>query len=521
MDLLNLLTQLLQNISLTYLIIAILFLTIGSVLGYLARQSIAKKQIGTLEEKIQKRISQAKEEKNKILSEAQQKASNVLTSAKQQEEETRKGLFKTEQILLKRENTLDEKISKFEIKENEFQQKVETLKKIKESLEELKKESLKELEKAAKMPQKEAKKELLKQVEEESQKEILEKMRKLETQGQEKYEKKAKEILSLAIQRCAIPQSQEITTTTVSLPNDEIKGRIIGKEGRNIRAFEEATGVEVVIDDTPEAVVITAFDPLRRHIAKKAMEKLILDGRIQPARIEEIVEKTETEINSQIKEAGEQAVYETGMVGLDPKLIQLLGRLRFRTSYGQNVLLHSIEVSLLAGSLASEIGGNVSVAQKAGLLHDIGKALDYRVQGSHTDIGIKVLEKVNMEKEVIDAMKSHHEEYEYTSLESILVQTADAISGSRPGARKDTLENYLKRLGDLEKIATSFNGVEKAWALHAGKEIRIFVRPEEIDELTAHKLAKEIAERIQEELKYPGEIKVNVIRETRIVEYAK
>jgi ribonuclease Y len=371
------------------------------------------------------------------------------------------------------------------------------------------------------MPKKEAREELLKEVERESEKEILEKMRNLEEKGREKYDKRAKEILGLVIQKCAISQAHEMTTTSVSLPSEEIKGRIIGKEGRNIRAFEEATGVEVVVDDTPSAVTISAFDPVRRQIAKRALEALIQDGRIQPARIEEVVAKTEQEISSQMQEAGEKAVFETGVIGLNPKLVQLLGRLWFRTSYGQNVLLHSIEVSLLSGALAAEMGANVRVAQKAGLLHDIGKALDWRVQGSHVDIGVKILEKLGEEKEIIDAMKSHHEEYPYESLEAIIVQTADAISGARPGARKDTLENYLKRLEDLEIIATGFPGVEKAWALQAGRELRVFVKPNEISDLAAKKLAKEIAERVQEELKYPGEIKVTVVRETRVIEFAK
>ena len=520
MNPLNLFAQI-EAAPLVWLIIGVVCLIVGSVLGYFARQSIAKKQIGTLEEKIQKRLSQAKQETEKILSEGKNQARAILESAKKEDDKRRQAFFKTEQLLLKRENILDGKISGFEKNQTEFYQKVEKLKEIKQNLEGLKQESLKKLENIAKMPQKEAKKELLKQIEEESQQEILERMKKLEEQGEEKYKNRAKEILGLAIQRCAISQAQEVTTSTVALPNDDIKGRIIGKEGRNIRAFEETTGTEVVVDETPGAVTISAFDPIRRHIAKKTMEKLIMDGRIQPARIEDLVEETQEEINSQIKEAGEQAVYETGIIGLDPKLVQLLGRLRFRTSYGQNVLLHSIEVCLLAGSIAAEIGADVKVAQKAGLLHDIGKALDFKVKGSHVDIGIKILEKLGVEKEVITAMKSHHEEYPYESLEAVIVQTADAISGARPGARKDTLENYLKRLEDLEAVATSFPGVQKAWALHAGREIRVFVKPEQIDDLTSHKLAREIANRIQEELKYPGEIKVNVIRETRVVEYAK
>jgi ribonuclease Y len=346
-------------------------------------------------------------------------------------------------------------------------------------------------------------------------------MRKLESEGWQKFEKKAKEILAFAIQKCALSQAQEITTTIVSLPSEEIKGRIIGKEGRNIRTLEKLTGVEILIDETPEIVLISGFDPIRREIAKIALEKLILDGRIQPARIEEMVEKAKKEIDEEIEKAGESAIYETGIIGLPPKLVQLLGRLKFRTSYGQNVLLHSIEVALLAEALASEIGADSKVCLKAGLLHDIGKSVDQQIQGSHVDIGIKILEKFGIEKEVISAMKSHHEEYPYESLEAIIIQVADQISGARPGARKESLESYLKRLEDLEKIATSFSGVEKAYAIQAGREVRVFVKPEEIDDFGARKLAREIADKIEAELKYPGEIKVNVIRENRVIEYAR
>ncbi len=385
----------------------------------------------------------------------------------------------------------------------------------------MRKEALDSLERIAKLPKEEAKKELLKGVEKEYSQEIAEKMRKLEMEGWEQFEAKAKELLAIAIQKYGLSQAQEITTTTVSLPSEEIKGRIIGKEGRNIRTLERLTGTEIVVDETPEAVLISGFDPTRRQIAKVALEKLIQDGRIQPARIEEQVQAAETEIVKQIKEAGETAVYDTGILGLDPKLVQLLGRLKFRTSFGQNVLLHSIEVAHLASALASEIGADAMVCKKAGLLHDIGKSVDHQVEGSHVDIGIRILEKFAVEKEVIDAMKSHHEDYPYETLESILIQTADQISGARPGARKDTLENYLKRLGELENIALNFGGVEKAWALQAGREIRVFVKPEEISDLEARELAKAIANRIHEDLKYPGEIKVTVIRETRVIEYAK
>ena len=503
------------------LIVGFLALAIGSILGYYARQSIAKRNWRSIEARLQKRISQAKTQSEEILAGAKKEAEQILESVKKETNQQRAELFKTERLLLKRENILEQKISAFESEKNDFQEKVRKLKGIKETLENLRTEAIANLEKISGLSREEAKKELLENLEKEYQKEILEKMRKLELEGRERFEKRAKEILAQAIQKWALSQAQEITTTTLTLPSEEIKGRIIGKEGRNIRTLEKLTGVEIVVDETPEAVVISGFDPIRRQIAKTALEKLIQDGRIQPARIEEKVEEAKKEINSQIKEAGKAALFEVGLVGFDPKLTQLLGRLRFRTSYGQNVLLHSIEVSHLASALAAEIGANPLVCKKAGLLHDIGKAVDQQIEGSHTDIGIKILEKFGIEPEVIQAMKSHHEEYPYESLEAILVQAADQISGARPGARKDTLENYLKRLGDLENIALSFPGVEKAWALQAGREIRVFVKPEEIDDLGARNLAKNIATQIQEELKYPGEIKVNVIRETRITEYAK
>ena len=503
------------------LFVGVVALALGAVLGYYARQSIAKKQAGTLEAKLQKKVLKAKQDAELILSQAQQRAQQVLEGAQKEIDERRSEVLKTERLLLKRENILDQKLSAFERNQRDFDVRVEKLRAVKESLEKLRQEAIDNLEKVAKLSKEEAKKELISNLEKEYQQEILEKLRKLEKEGWEKYEQKAKELLATAIQKLALSQAQEITTASLNLPSEEIKGRIIGKEGRNIRTLEKLTGVEIIIDEAPEAVVISSFDPVRRQIAKTALEKLIQDGRIQPARIEEQVQKAEAEISKQIKEAGETAVYDTGVLGLDPKIIQLLGRLKFRTSYGQNALLHSIEVAHLAGALAAEIGADVSVCKKAGLLHDIGKSVDHQIEGSHVDIGIKILEKFGAEKEVVEAMKSHHEEYPYSTLESIIVQVADQISGARPGARKDTLENYLKRLGDLEKIALNFPGVEKAWALQAGREIRVFVKPEEIDDLGARNLARAIANQIQEELRYPGEIKVNVIRELRVIEHAK
>lgn len=485
-------------------------LVLGAAAGYVLRQFLARLQAGTLEQKLQEKVAQAQEQ-----------AQELLSKAKKEEDERRKALLQTEQLLLKREATLDGKLSLYEKKEQEFFAKVDKLKKEETGLKEAKAEALQTLEHAAKLSQEEAKEQLLRGVQESYEKDILGRIRKLEAEGQERFEGRAKEILAFAIQKTAVSQVQEVSTTTVPLPSEDMKGKIIGKEGRNIRALERAAGVEVIVDETPEAVVISGFDPLRRHVAKIALERLMKDGRIHPTRVEEEVAKVETEIEQQIKEAGEAAIFDVGLVAVDPKLVQLLGRLKFRTSYGQNVLLHSIEVAYLAAALASEIGANASIAKKAGLFHDIGKALDHQVEGSHVDIGTRVLEKFGTEKEVIDAMKSHHEQYPYESLEAVLVQAADAISAARPGARKDTLENYLKRIAELENVANSFEGIEKSYAIQAGREIRVFVKPQEVSDVEAEKLAKDIAGRIEEELRYPGEIKVTLIRENRFTEYSR
>jgi len=505
----------------TLLFVGCVSLALGAILGYYARQSIAKKKKGTIEAKLQKKIAQAKAESEEILTRAREKASSLISEAQKETDERRKELLKTEKLLFKREHILAEKISEFERREKEFENKVKKLKEMKKRVDELQENAQKELERIAKLSTKEAKEELFKRIEKDGEKELIERIQRLMREGEEKYKRRAQEILTSAIQRYALSQAQEITTTTLSLPSEEIKGRIIGKEGRNIKTFEKLTGVEVVVDDTPETVIISGFNPVRRHIAKIALERLIQDGRIQPARIEEQVKKAQAEVEAQVKEFGEKAVYDTGILDLPPKIVELLGRLYFRTSYGQNVLLHSIEVAHLAAALAEELGADSKVAKKAGLLHDIGKAVDHQIQGSHVDIGIKILEKFNQPEEVIQAMKAHHEEYTPETLEAILVKVADQISGARPGARKDTVENYLQRLKELEDIALSFSGVEKAYAIQAGREIRVFVRPEEIGDLEAYKLARDIAGKIQEEVNYPGEIKVNVIRETRVTEYAR
>lgn len=493
----------------------------GSVLGYYARQTIAKKQAGTIESKLNKLISEAKNEAKETLLEAKEKANRVLEKIKEQEKERQKQLTRMEERLLRKEKDIDQKDTQFEKKYTELKTKIRKVKKIKEELGALHQEQLDKLEKIARYSQDQAKEELLAAAEKEHQQTILERLSKLEKEGKEELDKKAQKIIALAMQRYAASQSSETTSSSVNLPSDDLKGRIIGKEGRNIKTLEKLTGVEVLVDDTPGAIIISGFDPVRRQIAKIALEKLILDGRIQPSRIEEMVESAEEEINKKIMEAGEATIYDVGVAGINPQLIKLLGRLRFRTSYGQNILLHSLEVAHIAGAIAAELGANVDLAKKAGLFHDIGKAVDHEIQGSHVEIGRKILKKFDVDDKVIEAMQSHHEEYPYTSLESIIVQVADAISGARPGARKDTLEAYLKRLEELENLANAFPGVKKSYAIQAGREVRVFVNPKEIDDFAANKLAKNIAEQIHQELKYPGEIKVNVIRETRAIEYAK
>ncbi len=503
------------------ILIAILCLSFGAILGYYVRQNIAKRRAGSLEARLQKRVLDVKEETTATIKKAEAKAADIVDRAQREVDERRREFLKAQQILLNRESLLTSKIASSEEKEKELQEKGEKLKGITEDLEKLRSEAEGKLEKVAELSREDAKKELLQLVEIENEREILERMKKLEEKGQEKLQDRAKEIIALAIQKCAVSQSQELTTTTVLLQNEDIKGRIIGKEGRNIRTFEKLTGVELIVDETPESVVISGFNPIRRQIAKVALDKLILDGRIQPAKIEEKVEEAKAEIAQKIKEAGEKAAYDTGVIGLNDKLVQILGRLFYRTSYGQNVLLHSMEVALISETIADELKANSQIAKRAGLLHDIGKAIDQQVQGSHIDIGIKILEKFGESEAVIKAMRAHHEDYPAETLEAVIVKTADAISGSRPGARKDTLENYLQRLKDLEDLANKFEGVERTYAIQAGREIRVFVKSDRVDDLAAQKMAKQIAKKIEDELKYPGEIKVTVMRETRVVEYAR
>ncbi len=510
-----------MEVNLAIVIVGFLSLSAGSILGYFTRQAIARKQLNTAEGRASKITGEAEKKAQEILLESQHKSVTLFEEAKKKELEREKQILRLEERLEKREETLDNKMEELERGRTILEKKAEEIRKIRKEVEEARKQELKRLEKIAGLSKEAAKKVLLQLTEEESRDLIAKRIRMLELQGQEELDKKARDIMTQAIQKYAGSHAADVTTSTVSIASDELKGRIIGREGRNIKTLEKLTGIEIIVDDTPEAIVISGFDPIRRGIAKIAIEKLISDGRIHPTKIEEAVEQAKSEINNKIREAGEAAVYDVGVAGLDPKLIQILGRLRYRTSYGQNALLHSLEVAHLAGALAAELGLDVPLAKRAGILHDIGKSIDHEVQGTHVEIGIKILQKFGVDKSIIDAMKPHHEDYPFESPESMIIAAADAISASRPGARKDTLEHYLKRLNELEGVVNSFEEVEKSYAIQAGREIRVFVRPDKIDDLGAIKLSRSIADKIEQELKYPGEIKINVIRETRAVEYAR
>jgi ribonuclease Y len=476
---------------------------------------------GSMELKIKQMMLEARDEAKKIIADSEKKAEDILNISRKEIKEKEEQLKRSEDRLIKKEEFIDQRQIDLSKEEESIKQRIEEAEAIKVAAENLDQQKTAELEKISGLSKEKAKEELLKQLEKNSEEDLLVRMRKLENTGTEKLENRAREILTSSIHRLGNFIASDVMSTTISIPSDEVKGKVIGKEGRNIRAFERATGVEIIVDDTPGSITISSFDPVRRQVARIALENLILDGRIQPTKIEEAVEQAEKEINRIIKEKGEQAVYECGIYNLDPKLVSLLGRLYFRTSYGQNVLQHSIEMAHIAGMIAEELGANVSVAKTGAILHDIGKAVDHEVVGTHVQIGKRILEKFNVNKDIIKAMQAHHEEYPFETIESVIVQVADSISGSRPGARRDTVENYLKRLKELESIANSFEGVEKSFALQAGREVRVFVTPEKINDLQAKKLAREIALKIEQELKYPGEVKINVIRETRVTEFAR
>ena len=510
-----------MTISLSLLIIGFFSLAVGSILGYYTRQTIAKGQVNTAESKATHIISGAEEKAKEEIVRAKNKAIEILDKTEEKIKSREEQIQHEQRRVEKREESLDYREKEIQKSLDALVKKGEEIKNLRKQVEEIREAEQRKMEEISGMSAEDAEKVLFARVEDQAKDHLARQVIKLEKDNIEELEQRANNIMVQVIQRYARSHASEFMTSTVHIPSEDVKGKIIGKEGRNIRALEKFTGVEIIIDDSPDTVIISSFDPVRRAIAKIVLEKLVEDGRINPSRIEEMVTFAEKEINKNIKEAGESAVYELGIVGLHPKLIHILGSLRYRTSFKQNVLLHSLEVAFIAGALASELGYDVNVAKKAGLLHDIGKAIDHKVEGTHVSIGIKILEKFGIAKEVIYAMRSHHEEYPYATPEAFIITAADAISASRPGARRDTVENYIKRLEELEALVNSFEGVEKTFAIQAGREVRVFVNPEKIDDAKMTILARNIADRVQNELKYPGEIKVNVMRETRAVEIAR
>lgn len=503
------------------IIIGILALALGAGVGYYLRLIISLGKKGSMELEIKQIMLGAKEEAQKITDEAKKKAEERIDESNKEAKKKEELWREQEHRLIKKEELLDARQSDIEKEVESIKVKVEEIKKIKERVDGMNAEKEKELEKVAHLTKDEAVDILMKNIETKYEEDLVVRMQKLESANTEKLDRRAKDILASSINRLASSTASEMMMTSVPIANEEIKGKIIGKEGRNIRAFEKAAGVELVVDDTPGAIIISSFDPVRRQVARLALENLILDGRIQPAKIEEVVASAQTDINKIIKEKGDQAVYECGIFNLDPRIVAIVGRLYFRTSYGQNVLNHSIEMAHIAGMLASELGADVQIAKAGALVHDIGKALDHEVQGTHIDIGIRILQKFGADPRIIQAMKSHHDDCPHETIEAVIVQTADHISGGRPGARRDSVENYIKRLEDLEALAKSFPGVEKSYALSAGREVRIFVTPEKVTDIEARNMAREIAHKIEQELTYPGEIKVTMIRETRVIDFAR
>jgi ribonucrease Y len=506
---------------LLFIVLSFIIFGIGGALGYYMRQVIATAKRASVEIETKQMLLDAKEKAKKMEEEAEKKIEEKTAKIIKDLEERNFFTKKAEHRILDREAFLEEKEKELQKENESYKEKEKNLEEKEKHYKEKEDSLTKELSLISEMSPEDAKKELLERVRKESEDDILVQMMKCDRFGHEKIEQKAKDILISAIHRFGNAVTTDVLTTSILIQNEELKGKIIGKEGRNIRAFEHITGVDVIIDETPGIITLSCFDAVRRQIARVALENLILDGRIQPVKIEECVEKAKQEINRIIKEKGEEAAYEAGVLNLDPRLLMILGRLHFRTSYGQNVLQHSVEMAHIAGMIAEEIGANVLFAKAGALLHDIGKAVDHEVQGTHVEIGRRILQKFGVDEEIIKAVQAHHEEYPYENTESIIVQVADAISGGRPGARRDSVENYLKRLKELEDIAHSFEGVEKVYAISAGREVRIFVHPQKITDLEARELARSIAVRIEQELKYPGEIKVSVIRESRAIEFAR
>lgn len=507
------------------LIIGVIGVVLGLILGFNYRKHIAEAKIGVAEGRAVKIVEESKKEaeaqKKEILLEAKEESLKSKNELEREVRERRNELQRTERRLVQKEETLDKKANSFEKKEEQLNKKVEDLEKQKEEVQAIHEKHLRELERISGLTSEEAKNYLLNIIENDVKHEAAIMVKEIEAKAKMDAEKRSREIVSNAIQRCAVDHVAETTVSVVQLPNDEMKGRIIGREGRNIRALETLTGIDLIIDDTPEAVILSGFDPIRREIARIALEKLIVDGRVHPSRIEEMVEKAKKEVEVIIRDEGEAATFETGVNGLHPELVRLLGKLKYRTSYGQNVLKHSIEVSHLTGIMAAELGIDVTIAKRAGLLHDIGKSIDHEMEGSHVSIGAGLLKKYRESAIVINAVEAHHGDVDPTSIIAVLVQAADAISAARPGARRETLESYIKRLQKLEEIGDNFKGVEKSFAIQAGRELRIIIIPEDINDEGLPLLARDVAKKIEDELEYPGQIKVSLIRETRAVEYAK
>ncbi|MCX6798010.1 MAG: ribonuclease Y [Candidatus Falkowbacteria bacterium] len=502
-----------------YLIYAVLLVG-GFFIGWLFYKKSTANKVGSAAARADKILNEAKLKEKELLLKAQDKALKIIDESKREESSRRQEISNLQNRLEQRETSFSQKLLDLQEKQQKLYDKVNEVQEIKEKIQKIKEEQMAKLEKVAGLNQDQAKDILLKNVEEKSTEDLMVRVKKMENESSEKLEEKAKDIMAVAMQRLASTYTAELTTTTVDLPSDEMKGRIIGREGRNIKAIEQMTGVEIIVDDTPNAITISGFSLIRRHIAKKTLDYLIKDGRIHPTKIEDAVENAKKELALDIKKAGEEAMYELGITGFDPKLVSILGRLKYRTSYGQNALKHSIEVAHLSAMIAEELNADVTLAKKGGLLHDIGKAVDHEVQGNHTEIGRDIAKKFNLPPEIIAPIETHHEDNPATLI-SVIVKVADAISSARPGARNDSYENYLQRLEELENIALSFEGIEKAYAIQAGREVRIFVKPDEIDDLKAYNLARDIAKKVESELKYPGEIKINVIREMRVLEYAR
>ncbi len=499
----------------------VLALALGVGLGYWLKLLNDRRRKADIEAQADQILREAREKARELELQAKDEAHRIRREAEREAQRLRRDLQREEDRLLRRRQELDRRWESIEKREQSLNKRQSALDKRANELEALYQEQVQRLEALAGMSREEARQYLLAEVEAEARADMARIIRQIETEAKEEGEKRARKLIALAIQRVASEHVSEITTSVVALPSDDMKGRIIGRSGRNIRAFEQAAGVDVIVDDTPEAVTISSFDPVRREVARRAMEKLVADGRIHPAQIEKVVEKERREVERIIVEAGEQAAYEAGVTGLHPDVLKMLGRLKFRTSYGQNQLHHAVETAKIAAVLAAELGADVEIAKTAALLHDIGKAMDHNLEGTHAMIGAEFLKRYRMDPRIINAVASHHHEVEQESVEAVIVEAADAISGARPGARRESLEDYLKRVRALEEIANSFKGVAESFALQAGREIRIIVRPEDIDDLEAARLAREIAKKIEENMQYPGQIKVTVIRETRAVDYAK